>query len=153
MAGVWLLLISVEGVPLRSTLALAIYFSRSRIPKEECSSSASRTWNQSSFSFHLAHTHTHTTSNHKWKYTHFQLFTDILLGNTFGTGRGSQKQIWGTKWLEYRVTSKQEPRTHRKLPQQPTKQRGRVRMMIMTDEKKKMMHFKSPEVSSGEEEE
>lgn len=37
-----------------------------------------------------------------------------------------------------------ETRTHRKLPQQPTKQRERVRMTIMTDAKKETKNNLSP---------
>lgn len=77
----------------------------------------------------ITQTHQHKTTNKNIRtpcccLTLARLLTDAMLGNTFGTVWESQKQIWGTKWLEYWVTSKQKPRTHRKLPQQPTKQRG-----------------------------
>lgn len=89
----------------------------SRIPKEECSSSASRTRNQEdSLSLFLLPSHKHTNIHSQTK-THTpcccvtlaQLLTDIMLGNTLGTVWEAQKQVRGTKWLEYWVTSKQKP--------------------------------------------
>lgn len=46
------------------------------------------------------------------------------------------KQSSGTKSLGIELQPNEKPRTHRKLPHQPTKHREYVRMIIMTDNKK-----------------
>lgn len=89
---------------------------------------------EDSLSPSITQAHQHETTNKNirtpcCRLTLARLLTDVMWGGwggggTFGTVRESQKQIRGTKWLECRVTSKQKPRTHRKLQQRPTKTEG-----------------------------
>lgn len=111
----------------------------------------------------VQHTHTHihlhknivshlinTKHSHKYECTHLLVvsnthslpYTNTMLSTiyrgTFGTFSVSQKpnKVQAQSHLELSYNQTKKPRTHRKLPHQPTKQREYVRMIIMTDNKK-----------------
>lgn len=118
----------------------------SRIPKEECSSSTRNQEDSLSLSLFLLPSHKHTNINSQTKtHTHTLLLRHTCtVTDRHHVGEHAQYSLRGTKtgsrhkmiWILSHEQTK--TRTHRKLPQQPTKQRERVRMMIMTDDKKKL---------------
>lgn len=79
----------------------------------------------------------HTDKKHTQSVVHKYYLVNILRGHVqvhFQSHKNQTKFRHKVTWNW--VTTKQKPRTHRKLPHQPTKQREYVRMIIMTDNKK-----------------
>lgn len=68
-----------------------------------------------------------------------QLFTDIMFGNTFSTSESHKNRFVAHNDLNIESGPDKNPALTEKLSQQPTKQRGRVRMMIMTEGENKMI--------------
>lgn len=78
----------------------------------------------------LSHTHAQSL-------THKYYVVNQIRGHVqYIFSRTKTKQSSGTKSLGFELQPNKNPASPKKLPHQPTKQRGCVRMIIMTDNKK-----------------